>query len=79
MTDYNFREIEKKISQILHFNDKDSKKMERAIHDIALHVSMEKREVADFVLYNAEKEIEKLKHSNNWKLFKNNIIQRLNI
>ncbi len=77
MTDYSFEKLESKISQILYFGPSDSKKLERAIYDIALFVSMEKQEVADFVLYNAEKEIEKLKDSNNWKLFKANIIQKL--
>ncbi|MCB1191695.1 MAG: hypothetical protein H7A23_17075 [Leptospiraceae bacterium] len=77
MTNYSFQKLENTISQVLCFGPSDSKKMERAIHDIALHISMGKTEVADFVLYNAEKEIEKLKESNNWKSFKRNIIQRL--
>ncbi|WCL48573.1 hypothetical protein [Leptospira sp. GIMC2001] len=58
-------------------SDRDARRMDRAVHDIAHSVGMEKREVFDFIKFGCESDMKKLNENYDWKDFHRSIVLRL--
>ncbi|MBE7412551.1 MAG: hypothetical protein L6Q54_10435 [Leptospiraceae bacterium] len=73
----NLSEFELKISTNLSLSEKDSRKMDRTLDDIAQEIGMDKFEILDFISYSADEELKNLQFNYNWEIFRNKLIKRL--
>lgn len=69
--------FERKIQIEFSLSDKDSRRMDRAIHDIAEAVGMTKEEVFDYIKFGCEEELKSLELDYDWKAFFRSITFRL--
>lgn len=58
-------------------NDRDSRRMDRAIHDIAASIGMTKTEVFEFLMFGCEGELSDLVKNYDWIAFQRSIRFRL--
>ncbi|MCC6275201.1 MAG: hypothetical protein IT569_05060 [Leptospiraceae bacterium] len=70
-------DFEIKISSVLSLSEKDSRKMDRTLDDIAQEIGMDKNEILDFVSYSADEELKNLQFNYNWEIFRRKMVQRL--
>ncbi|MCE9499934.1 MAG: hypothetical protein K8R21_05470 [Leptospira sp.] len=70
-------DFENRIQVTMKLNDRDSKRMDRSINDIASLTGMRAQEVLDFIIFGAEGELKSLHESYDWEVFRKKIVLRL--
>ncbi|PJZ64171.1 hypothetical protein EHQ27_09785 [Leptospira wolffii] len=66
-----------RFNSLLHWNEKDIRKILRVVSDSCLVTGMTEQETLDFLQYGFEEEILDLKQTYDWILFKGKLVSKL--